>query len=463
MRKTIGLREVRALEPGQTVWDAAVTGFVARRQKSEAVTYLVFYRTADGRQRWYRIGRHGAPYTPETARREARRILGEVVKGTDPAAEKRAKRKAATVAELCDSYLADADAGRLLTRGTAKKPSTLAIDKGRIERHIKPLLGRMAVAAVEREDVERFMHAVAEGETAARTKTRKRGLARVTGGKGTATRTVGLLGAIFTYAVRHRMRPDNPVHGVIRFADGKRERRLSDEEYAALGIALRKAETEGVWPAAIAATRFLAVTGWRSGEVIGLHWSELGDLTRRTAKLVDDTRTGRSIKTERSVRPLSHAACDVLCALPRMTGELVFPATRADGRMTGFPKFWRRIAKLGALPADVTPHVLRHSFASLAADLGYSKPTIAALIGHKGYTITSRYVHSADAVLLAAADVVADRTTELMGEKKPEAEAVPLGASRQRPIAADRIARNTAGPHQLSAAPFCGAPMRRRD
>src|SRR6185437_6303972 len=53
------------------------------------------------------------------------------------------------------------------------------------------------------------------------------------------------------------------------------------------------------------------------------------------------------------------------------------------------------------LAPDVTPHVLRHSFASLAADLGYSEPVIAALIGHMGRTVTSRYVHGADAVLLA--------------------------------------------------------------
>jgi integrase len=63
----------------------------------------------------------------------------------------------------------------------------------------------------------------------------------------------------------------------------------------------------------------------------------------------------------------------------------------------------------------VTPHTLRHSFASLAGDLGYSEPTIAVLVGHKKQTITSRYIHSADAVLLAAADAVADRTLELMG------------------------------------------------
>ena len=117
------------------------------------------------------------------------------------------------------------------------------------------------------------------------------------------------------------------------------------------------------------------------------------------------------------------------CADLSRAGELVFPASRGDGRMTGFPKHWARIAKLGALPADVTPHVLRHSFASLASDLGYSEPTIAALVGHKGRTITSRYVHSADAVLLAAADAVADRTAELMGERKPAGVIVELRQS----------------------------------
>jgi integrase len=84
--------------------------------------------------------------------------------------------------------------------------------------------------------------------------------------------------------------------------------------------------------------------------------------------------------------------------------------------MHGFRKFWLRIAKLAKLPDDVTPHVLRHSFASLAADLGYSESTIAALVGHSGRTTTSRYLHRADAVLLAAADAVAGRTAALMSK-----------------------------------------------
>lgn len=417
----IGLREVRNLKPGQTVWDAGVAGFGARRQQSSAVSYVLIYRTQEGRQRWHTIGRHGAPWTPVTAREEATRLLGMVANGIDPSAAKQAKRKAATVAELCDLYLADAEAGRLLTRRKVpKKASTLAIDRGRVARHIKPLIGQMKVAAVTREDVDRFMHDVASGKTAGNTKSaRKRGLARVRGGKGAATRAVGLLGGIFTYALAHRMCGDNPVRGVIRFADGKRERRLSNDEYKMLGRALRRANTEGIWPAAVAAAQFLLLTGWRSGEALGLRWADI-DLVRRTATL-PDTKTGRSM------RPLSCEACDMLRRLSR-SSDLVFPATRGntDAIMSGFKKMWKKITELGNLSVDVTPHTLRHSFTSLAADLGYSELTIGALVGHKGRTITSRYVHSADAVLLSAADAVATKTAALMRGNKGAIEVIPL-------------------------------------
>ena len=417
--KRIGLREVRGLKPGQTIWDGAVAGFGARCQRSALPSYFLFYRTWEGRQRWLTIGRHGSPWTPETARAEAQRILGEVKKGEDPAAAKQARRRAANVSELCDLYLADAEAGRLLTRRKrAKKPSTLEIDKGRIERHIKPLLGRLKVTAVTTDDIDNFMHDVAEGKTAGNTKSaKKRGLARVRGGKTAATRTVGLLGGIFNYAVQHRMRQDNPVRGVVRFEDGKRERRLTDDEYKLLGDALLKAKEANIWPAAVAATRFLALTGWRSGEALGLRWDEV-DLARRTA-ILGDTKTGRSM------RPLPGAACDVLRNAVR-SGSLLFPGTRGAGPLKGFRKLWNRILRLCQLPSDVTPNVLRHSFTSLGADMGYSDVTIGAIVGHKGRTTTSRYIHSADAVLLSATDLIADQVAALMSGDKRVTKVVPL-------------------------------------
>ena len=139
----------------------------------------------------------------------------------------------------------------------------------------------------------------------------------------------------------------------------------------------------------------MILTGWRRGEVLGLRWSEI-DLPRRTARLAD-TKTGASI------RPLSELAF----------GDVVFASRSGETPIVGYRKMWLRIAKLGGLPADITPHVLRHSFASLAADLGYSEPTIASLLGHKTHSITSRYMHS-------AADAVANATMKLMASDQAQ-------------------------------------------
>lgn len=421
-RTRIGVKAVEALGLNSAIWDATVTGFGARRQTGPAVAYVVSYRTAEGRLRMQTIGRHGAPWTPDTAREEARRILGDVARGSDPAAAKAEKRAAPTVDDLCDLYMQEAEAGRLLTRrGIAKKPATIDTDRSRIDCHIRPLVGKMKVAAVTPRDVERFMHSIAEGKTHKRVKLgRPRAMSNVRAGKGGASRTVGLLGAIFTFAQKRGLRADNPVHGVTRYADGKRERRLSHDEYRSLGDALRRMEavTPGqdgrpdevaLWPPAAACIRFLALTGWRRGEALGLRWRDV-DLVTHTACL-EDTKTGAS------VRPLSRRACDLLAALARgKADDVVFRPSRGETVMSGLPRYLARVAKEAGLSPDVTAHVLRHSFASMAADGGASELTIAALVGHRSGSVTSRYVHHADPVLLAAANRVAEAIAEAMGE-----------------------------------------------
>jgi hypothetical protein len=160
-------KTVAALAQNKIEWDegkGSVTGFCARRREGEAVTYALKYWTKDARQRWYTIGRHGTPWTPDMARREALRLLALVAQGDDPAGQKQETRKAATVADLCDAYIAAVESGTVLTpKGQPKKASTLATDKGRVERHIKPLLGKLKVAAVTRRDIEAFRDSVAAG------------------------------------------------------------------------------------------------------------------------------------------------------------------------------------------------------------------------------------------------------------------------------------------------------------
>jgi integrase len=414
--RKIGLEDIRALKPNSQIIDAgpgAVTGFGARRRAGTAISYFVMFRPEGGKQRLFTIGQHGAPWTPDTARKKAFAVLSDVkLKGADPSADKQARRDALTMAELFHLYMEDAEAGRLLLRnGKPKKPLTLASDRGRIIGHMIPLMGHMAVAAVTKRDVDNFMHKVGAGNVAPARKTKSRGVSKLRGGKGVATRSVGLLGAIFSYAIDHGMRADNPAHRIRKFAENKRDRRLSDDEYLTLGAGLRRADG-AVWPAAVACFRFLLLSGWRSGEAVGLRWRDV-DLAGRVA-LLPDTKTGVS------VRPLSHGACDILQTMARGANEaLVFPATRDEVLMSGFKKFARRIVADAGLPADVTPHILRHSFATLAASLGYSEPTIGVLIGHKGQSITSRYIHlAADPVLQSAADVVSNEAAWRIGEPR---------------------------------------------
>lgn len=158
-------RTVDNLKPGGLVWDSEVKGFGVRCQRA-AKTYVLKTRIG-GVQRWITIGRHGSPWTPEAARQEAVRLLGAKAAGRDPAEARDEAKRDPSVAELCDLYLAEGCA--------IKKPSTIATDKGRIERHIKPLLGRKRVRAVTKGDVQRFLHDVASGKTATDVKTGKRG------------------------------------------------------------------------------------------------------------------------------------------------------------------------------------------------------------------------------------------------------------------------------------------------
>ena len=122
------------------------------------------------------------------------------------------------------------------------------------------------------------MHEVAAGKTATREKTKPRDLSVVRGGRGVAGRTVGLLGAIFTYAVRLGLRTDNPILGVVKFAEGHRQRRLTDDEYQMLGMALSKADQAEVWKAAVDATRLMIITGDQPGQ--GGRQSPAGSPTR---------------------------------------------------------------------------------------------------------------------------------------------------------------------------------------
>src|SRR6185295_6210631 len=171
--------------------------------------------------------------------------------------------KAITVKELCTRYLVDLKAGLILGKGgRPKKASTIVTDTGRIERHIVPLIGTRRVKDLSNADINRVLKDIMAGKTRVSVKTKKlRGKAIVRGGAGTATRTVGLLGGILTYAVEAGIIDTNPAHGLRKPKDNVRNRRLTEAEYRTLGGILRKAAEDERYQMTVDIIRQIALTG----------------------------------------------------------------------------------------------------------------------------------------------------------------------------------------------------------
>jgi len=398
-------RTVDTLKGGQIAWDGELRGFgIRRRESGGAPVYVVKYRAGRGRnapQRWYTLGTHGSPWTPDTARTEARRLLAEAAAGRDPARAPEARRRLVTVSELCDRYLKAAPTLILARKGRPKKASSLVIDASNIQRHVKPLIGKKSALDLSKDDIERFQRQVAQGRTAAKVKTKPRGLARVRGGAGIAARSVAVLGSVFTWATREGICTVNPVRGVELFQAPRKERFLSGEEIRRLGEALGAAEKAGTNPYAIAALRLLVLTGARKMEILGLQWPWV-DFERGTLRLPDS-------KTGAKAIPLGAPALAVLRTLPRIQGSpYVFPATKGNGHLIGLPCVWQGIRTTASLE-NVRLHDLRHSFASVAVAGGDSLYLVGKVLGHSAARTTEKYAHVHDDPLRAVADRAARR------------------------------------------------------
>ena len=171
-----------------TCENADLKGFGLLVLPSDVKSYVFNYRTPEGRGRRATIGKHGS-VTPDQARDKAEQLRLAGLAGRDPLGEKQERRTAPTVGDVLDAYLAS-------ERFAAKAPSTQAIDRGRIERHLRPLLDRTHVHTLTPGGVERAFAVIRDGRTATVGKTRARGKARVTGGEGTACEAIHLLRAV---------------------------------------------------------------------------------------------------------------------------------------------------------------------------------------------------------------------------------------------------------------------------
>ncbi|WP_292947991.1 site-specific integrase [Novosphingobium sp.] len=400
-------RTIDALKPGQRrdtfLWDGELRGFGVRVKPSGTKTFIIQYRNLEGCTRRCVIGQYGV-LTVEQARGLAQKKLAAVIDGADPSAERHAIRQGLTVSALCDWYLTEAEAGRLIGRNRRPiKASSLAGDRSRIELHIKPLIGNRVISQLKLADIEHLQGDIAAGRTARLRKFGRGG--QTAGGIGVAARAISTLRSLFNHARRLGLIEASPATGVRIMASQKLKRYLSAGEIRHLGKVMTQMEREGEHPTGLAAIRVMLLTGFRRMEVLAMRkeWVQPDDNLVR----FPDTKSGPQM------RVAGDAGMIVLEAQAlHSNSPYIFPADWGDGHFIGVVRVLDRVCARAGLD-EVTPHTLRHSFASMAAAQGFSELTISGLLGHAPRGVTQRYVHL-DTALIIAADQVAAEIARLL-------------------------------------------------
>lgn len=366
MRLTVS--GVKALKSGEELRDDVLTGFGARKQRDKISYFL--QTTIDGRRRHITIGRHGAPWTLDEARKKAREMLRAIEEGRDPKAPASTgdarPAPVVTVRQAAKRFLEE-HGPKLSARSFEEYERILKL-------HILPKLGKTPVAAVAHSDATRLHVGL---------KDRPR----------IANFTLAVLSKFMSWAELQGLRDGpNPCRGVSKFKENARHRYLSQDELQRLAgalIAVEREENES--PYVVAAIRLLLLTGARLNEILTLQWRFV-DLERGLIFLPTSKTGVKQIF-------LSEGAVRVLQGLPRLKkNPYVIVGAREGAHVINLQKPWRRIRERAEI-VDVRIHDLRHSYASFAAANGASLPQIGALLGHKDANTTKRYAHLAAAPL----------------------------------------------------------------
>ena len=374
---------VKALAPptsgNRITYDNEITGFGVRVTAAGAKAFILNYR-AGRLERRLTIGSY-PDWSVGDARKHAKGLKRRIDVGDDPMGERHADRAAPTMNDLADRF----DAEHVARRRAKTQTDYRSI----LRLYVRPSLGQMNVLDVRHSDIDRLHGRIAKTAPYR------------------ANRTVAVLSKMMSLAVKWEMRGDNPVKGIERAPEEKRERFLSPAEIARLGEAI------ATHPERISANavRLLLLTGARKGETLSATWPQIDISAGVWTKPAATTKQ----KKEHRV-PLSAPALLLLAEMKadanreneRRAGDKLPPMTALfpgiDGRpLTDIKRFWTSVCRSAGI-TGVRIHDLRHTHASILASLGLSLPIIGRLLGHTQAATTQRYAHLMDDPLRAATE-----------------------------------------------------------
>lgn len=372
------------------LWDETLKGFGCMVTDMGARSYLVQYRIG-GRgspTRRITIGRHGSPWTPETARDRAAEILEQVRRKIDPLDAQR-ELVAAAVADRDEKALAEKTLAKLAFGSVANDYMVAAKKSLRrwreqeavINRDLRPAFGSTPLPSITSDAINDHLGAISERSVSA------------------ALKAHVALRAVFGFAHdKHRKlfpASASPFGEVKRpQAGGKRDRHLDRRE---MRLMWEASKVLG-WPFG-PIYQLLLLTGLRLREVAEGSWSEI-DLAEQSWHLP----ASRMKNGEAHWVHLSAPAVAILKELPRIKGkdgqDFVFTAT-GETSVSGFSRAKQRLdAAMLQIEAQeaadedkeavaIKPFVIhdtRRTFARGCQRAGTPPEVIERLLGHRSDT-----------------------------------------------------------------------------
>jgi integrase len=394
MRKELTDQLAKTLPPG-IYWDthkAAPPGFLLRVTKAALQAKpdprsrswcLNYRRQADGLERRPTIGAV-ASWPVKQARERAAEWRRIVDAGGDPLGEREEQRAAPTVADLWQRYEQE--------ELPARAPGTRGNYKAMWRDWIAPAIGKLKVAAVTREDVEK-LHRKITGANKLRQ----------------ANAVKSLCSTLFNQSIVWHMREDNPTRLIKGNREEHRHRFLSGEDLdRLLGVLERHRERR---PDSVDAIMLAVLTGARRGEILSLRWTDLDLNTavwNKPAALVKQRREHRLAMSQPAVEVLQRrqAERDTPGRVVRLRQDAhVFRGGNSKTHANTLERDWYQFRAEAGL-TDVRFHDLRHSVASWLIAAGMSLPVVGSVLGHSRAATTQRYAHLSDAAQRQAVDII---------------------------------------------------------
>jgi integrase len=359
------------------VWDSELKGFGLRVFSTGRRTYFLQYRNSFGRTGRHKLGVHGV-MTAEAARDEAKRILGDIARGEDPAdANQKAKVKP-TIEQLAQQYLE-------IHSQANKKQKSYSEDVRMLEKHILAAWRDKKVEEITPQDVQLLHHQLKDTPYM-------------------ANRVRALVSTMFNMAVQWRWVTVNPVDGTTKYQEHKRTRWLNDQELQRLWDTLDAYHNQSF----ANVIRLLVLTGSRRSEVLHATWDQF-DLDKGV--WTKPAHTTKQKKMEHL--PLSSQALEILKQMKETASSpFLFPGKVPGKPLQEIKKAWETIRKRTGFE-EIRLHDLRHTHASHLVSSGLSLSIVGKLLGHTQASTTQRYAHLADAPLREAAEFFGSKVGKL--------------------------------------------------